>query len=221
MRDAKDDRTHVLVIFTLGMGCAQVDDPSPQVDASVYIQSLNITLIPTDADRDAVTKKFGTLIDPNATNSKTETIHRFMRNVDILSGTGAAQKVLDGAGITAGDIQSLDPDSMTRLTERFENRYLSAIKEAAGDTQGGFADVYGRCVDDTGAGSTGGEGPFRTDGSPKDDFRSTLGSDGGYGGNPFEQWFGQWLPEGLRGQDTSAARHLAEADTVLKDTNAG
>gem|GEM_PF-6162482 len=187
----------------------------------MYIQSLNITLIPTDADRDAVKSKFGALIDPNATNSRTETIHRFMRNIDILSGKGAAQKVLDGAGITAGDISSLDPDSMTRLTERFENRYLSAIKEAAGDTKGGFSDVYGRCVDDTAAGSTGGAGHLPTDGNPADDFRNALGSDGGYGGNAFEQWFGQWLPDGLRGQDTSAARHLAEADTVLKDANAG
>jgi len=108
----------------------------------MYTQTL-CSIVPTQADYAAVKSKFSTLKDTNVSGTLASQIQRMLDNIDTLSGPGSSKKLLDGAGIKASDIAGLAPDDRTRLSEKVTNRYMSAIKEASGDTTGGFADVYG------------------------------------------------------------------------------
>lgn len=114
----------------------------------MYIQTLQTTLAPTQADYAKVNETFSNLKSTTSSGSMTGNISRMLDNLDTLAGRGASTTLLDGFGVKRGDIASLDPDTRTRLNEKVTNRYLSAIKEAAGDTSGGFADVYGNMTGD-------------------------------------------------------------------------
>lgn len=112
----------------------------------MYTQNL-CSIVPTQADYATVKSKFSTLKDTNVSGTMTRQIQRMLDNIDTLSGSGSAEKLLDGAGVKDSDIANLSPDERARLSEKVTNRYMSAIKEAAGDTGGSFADVYGNCKD--------------------------------------------------------------------------
>jgi len=117
----------------------------------MYIQTL-CSIVPTQTDYATVKAKFTGLEDTNVTGTMTNQIQRMLNNIDTLSGPGSSKTLLDRAGVKAGDIANLSPDDRTRLAEKVTNRYMSAIKEAAGDTSGGFADLYGNYKDEASAG---------------------------------------------------------------------
>lgn len=111
----------------------------------VYIQNL-CTINPTSADLASLKHAYPNLEDVNVSGTMTAQIERMLRNIDTLSGPGASRTLLDGAGVSAGGIAGLSADARTRLCEKVTNRYMSAIKEAVGDTLGSFADVYGNVL---------------------------------------------------------------------------
>lgn len=111
----------------------------------MYVQNLS-SIIPTQADQNTVRAKYPGLKDTNVSGTLTNQIDRMLDNIDILAGPGSAKTLLDGFGVAKSGIASLDPDTRTRLAEKVTNRYMSAIKEAAGDTSGSFADVYGNVM---------------------------------------------------------------------------
>ena len=108
----------------------------------MYTQTL-CSIVPTQADYAAARSKFSALKDTNVNGTLANQIGRMLDNIDTLSGPGSAKKLLDGVGVKASDIANLSADDRVRLSEKVTNRYMSAIKEAAGDTAGGFADIYG------------------------------------------------------------------------------
>lgn len=113
----------------------------------MYTQNL-CTIVPTQADFAAAKAKHSSLKDTNVSGTMTNQIQAMLSNIDALSGPGSSRILLDGFGIKSGDIASLDPDTRTRLSEKVTNRYMSAIKESAGDTSGTFADAFGNALDD-------------------------------------------------------------------------
>ncbi|UPG92854.1 hypothetical protein [Luteibacter aegosomatissinici] len=113
----------------------------------MYTQTL-CSIVPSQPDYASVKSKFPGLKDTNVNGTLTGQIQRMLDNIDTLSGPGSSKTLLDGFGVKAGDIANLDPDTRTKLSEKVTNRYMSAIKEAAGDTMGSFADVYGNLTGD-------------------------------------------------------------------------
>ncbi|MGF6492264.1 hypothetical protein ABIE56_000417 [Luteibacter sp. 621] len=114
----------------------------------MYTQNL-CTIVPTQADFAAAKAKHADLKPTNVSGTMTDHIQRMLDNIDALSGPGSAKTLLDGFGVKAGDIASLDPDTRTHLAEKVTNRYMSAVKESAGDTSGTFADAFGNALGDT------------------------------------------------------------------------